>query len=88
VEDNSFPTTSSEDALGTSIGGITGPVVFGQLIEAGSRGNIFVAYVIAALFMIGAAIVEVTLGVRAEGKSLESVAMPLTAIEKATGATA
>jgi MFS family permease len=75
-------------ALGTSIGGITGPVVFGQLIEAGSRGNIFVAYVIAALFMIGAAIVEVTLGVRAEGKSLESVAMPLTAIEKATGATA
>ena len=74
-------------ALGTSIGGITGPVVFGQLIEAGSRANIFVAYVIAAMFMIGAAIVEVVLGVRAEGKSLESVAMPLTAIEKATGVT-
>ena len=74
-------------ALGTSIGGITGPVVFGQLIEAGSRANIFVAYVIAAMFMIGAAIVEVVLGVKAEGKSLESVAMPLTAIEKATGVT-
>jgi MFS family permease len=74
-------------AIGTAIGGISGPVVFGQLIEAGSRGDIFVAYVIAAVLMIGAAIVELILGVRAEGKSLESVAMPLTAIEKATGAT-
>ena len=74
-------------AIGTAIGGISGPVVFGQLIEAGSRGDIFVAYVIAAVLMIGAAIVELILGVRAEGKSLESVAMPLTAIEKATGVT-
>jgi MFS family permease len=74
-------------AIGTAIGGISGPVIFGQLIEAGSRGDIFVAYVIAAVLMIGAAIVESILGVRAEGKSLESVAMPLTAIEKATGAT-
>ena len=69
-------------AVGTSIGGITGPVVFGQLIEAGGRGNIFVAYVIGAGFMVGAAIVELVLGVRAEGKSLESVATPLTAIEE------
>jgi MFS family permease len=75
-------------AIGTSLGGITGPVVFGQLIEAGGRGNIFVAYIIGAVFMIGAAIVELILGVRAEGKSLESVARPLTAIEEATGATA
>ncbi|MDX6380277.1 MAG: hypothetical protein QOI57_1301 [Rubrobacteraceae bacterium] len=75
-------------AIGTSIGGITGPIIFGQLIEAGGRENIFIAYIIGAGFMIGAAIVEVILGVRAEGKSLESVARPLTAIEEATGATA
>jgi MFS family permease len=74
-------------AIGTAIGGISGPVVFGQLIEAGNRGDIFVAYLIAAVLMIGAAIVELILGIRAEGKSLENVAMPLTAIEKATGAT-
>jgi MFS family permease len=75
-------------AIGTSIGGITGPIIFGQLIEAGGRENIFIAYIIGAGFMIGAAIVEVILGVRAEGKSLENVARPLTAIEEATGATA
>jgi MFS family permease len=75
-------------AIGTSIGGITGPIIFGQLIEAGGRENIFFAYIIGAVFMIGAAIVEVILGVRAEGKSLESIARPLTAIEEATGATA
>ena len=62
-------------------------MIFRQLIEAGARGNIFIVYVIAAVLMIGAAIVELILGVGAEGKSLESVAMPLTAIEKATGAT-
>jgi hypothetical protein len=32
--------------------------------------------------------VELLLGVRAEGKSLEDVAMPLTAIEEATGVSA
>ena len=38
--------------------------------------------------MVFAAVIELTLGVRAEGKSLESVATPLTAIEKETGASA
>jgi hypothetical protein len=38
--------------------------------------------------MIFAALVEVFLGVRAEGQSLENVARPLTAIEEATGTSA
>ena len=38
--------------------------------------------------MIVAAVVEVILGVRAEGESLENVATPLTAIEEATGSSA
>jgi hypothetical protein len=35
--------------------------------------------------MVFAAVIELVLGVRAEGKSLENVATPLTAIEEATG---
>jgi hypothetical protein len=38
--------------------------------------------------MIGAAIAELILGVRAERRSLESIAAPLTAIQSETGATA
>lgn len=38
--------------------------------------------------MIFAAIIELVLGVRAEGKSLENIATPLTACEEATGTSA
>jgi hypothetical protein len=38
--------------------------------------------------MIFAALVEVFLGVQAEGQSLENVARPLTAIEEGTGKSA
>jgi hypothetical protein len=38
--------------------------------------------------MVLATVVELVLGVRAEGKSLENVATPLMAIEEATGASA
>jgi MFS family permease len=76
-------------AIGTGVGGITGPLIFGNLIgaatESGDRTYLLYAYLIGAGFMIVAAIVEVLLGVRAERQSLESVATPLTAIEQATG---
>jgi MFS family permease len=76
-------------AVGTAIGGITGPVLFGRLIEAanetGSREPLLVAYLIGAGFMIFAAIIQMILGVRAEQKSLESIAAPLTAIKEQTG---
>ena len=77
-------------AIGTAIGGITGPVLFGRLIEAanvsGSREPLLYAYLIGAGFMIFAAIIEIILGVRSERQSLESVAAPLTAIKQQTGA--
>jgi hypothetical protein len=38
--------------------------------------------------MIFAAVIELVIGIRAEGKSLENVATPLTAIEEATGKSA
>ncbi len=73
-------------AIGTALGGITGPVIFGQLIGTGDRGTLFIGYLIAAGVMLGAAVVELVIGVRAEQRSLESVAAPLTAIKEQTGA--
>lgn len=75
-------------SIATALGGISGPVIFGQLIGTGNATNLFIAYLIGAGFMIFAAVVEVLLGVRAEGQSLENVATPLTAIEEATGKSA
>jgi MFS family permease len=72
-------------SITTALGGISGPVIFGQLIGTGNAGKLFVAYLVGAGFMIFAAVIEVILGVRAEGQSLENVATPLTAIEEATG---
>lgn len=64
-------------ALGTALGGSIAPSVFGRLIETGSPWNVSFGYVVAALLLIAAAIVELKLGVDAEGKSLESIADPL-----------
>jgi MFS family permease len=75
-------------AIATGIGGISGPVIFGQLIGTGNATNLFIAYLVGAGFMVLAAVVELVLGVRAEGQSLENVATPLTAIEEATGKSA
>jgi MFS family permease len=66
-------------AVGTAIGGITGPLLFGQLIESGNRNYVAVSFLIGAAVMAVAGIVELVLGVKAEGKSLEDLALPLTA---------
>ena len=73
-------------AIGTGIGGVAAPAVFGALIEGGNRSDMFIAYLLSAGLMIFAAIVEIFLGVKAEGQSLESVATPLTAEEAPGGA--
>ena len=56
-------------------------MIFGYLIEGGNRGDMFITYLFSAGLLIFAAIVEIFLGVKAEGQSLESVATPLTAVE-------
>ena len=72
-------------AVGTAVGGISGPLLFGKLIDdasaSGDIGGIAVGYYIGAALMIAGGIVEAFLGVKAEGKSLESIAQPLTAEE-------
>jgi MFS family permease len=70
-------------AIGTGLGGIIGPLLFGKLIASG-RGSVFIGYLIGAAAMIGAGIVEALLGVDAEKKPLEEVAQPLSA-ESDTG---
>ncbi|HZC19183.1 MAG TPA: MFS transporter, partial [Rubrobacteraceae bacterium] len=74
-------------AVGTALGGITGPVIFGQLIGTGDRSALFLGYIAAAALMIVAALVELAVGVKAERRSLENVAAPLTAIRQETGTT-
>lgn len=64
-------------AIGTGIGGIAGPWLFGVLIDTGSRTSVFGGYVLAALLMLVAAGVALRFTVRAERKSLEEVAKPL-----------
>jgi len=69
-------------ALGTAVGGIAGPLVFGQLIAAGGSVPLFHGYLFAAALMIGAAAVELAIGVRSERQSLEDVAAPLASAER------
>jgi len=66
-------------ALGTAVGGIAGPVLFGALIDTGSRDRLMLGYLLAGGLMVGAAVVEAFLGVDAERRSLEEVAPPLSA---------
>lgn len=74
-------------AIGTAAGGISGPLLFGWLIDRASADQditgIALGYLVGAVLMIGAGIVEAFLGVKAEGRSLESVAQPLTADDRA-----
>ena len=66
-------------AIGTAAGGISGPVLFGVLIASGKRAELAIGYLIGAVLMIAAGLVEVWLGVNAEQKPLEEIATPLTA---------
>jgi MFS family permease len=64
-------------ALGTLIGGVTAPFLFGYLIGSGSSWAVAGGYAGAALLMIAAAVCETLWGVEAAGKSLEDIAEPL-----------
>jgi MFS family permease len=65
-------------AVGTGIGGISGPLLFGQLIESGERSQVMWSFLIGAAVMAVAGLVELWLGVAAEQRPLEELALPLT----------
>jgi MFS family permease len=68
-------------AAGTAIGGITGPLLFGQLIESEDRHLAALSFVIGAAVMAFGGVAELALGIKAEGQNLEDLAVPLTTAE-------
>src|SRR5690606_30321227 len=66
-------------SIGTALGGIVGPVLFGRLVESEVPGNVAFGYVLGASLMIAAGLVQWTLGVEAARRSLEEIAKPLSA---------
>ncbi|MEA2341245.1 MAG: hypothetical protein QOG11_1322 [Solirubrobacteraceae bacterium] len=68
-------------AVGTAVGGITGPLLFGRFIHSGNPDQVATGFFIGAGAMALGGIAELLWGVRAEGRSLEAIAKPLTAEE-------
>src|SRR5258706_1754776 len=68
-------------AVGTGIGGVAGPALFGVLIDSGSRTSVFAGYLLGSTLMIAAALIAWRYGIAAERRPLESVARPLAFVE-------
>jgi MFS family permease len=68
-------------ALGTGIGGVAGPWLFGALIDTGSRWSLYGGYLIGSVLMLAAALIAARYAVAAERKPLESVSRPLAAAD-------
>jgi MFS family permease len=68
-------------AIGTGIGGVAGPLLFGLLIDTGSRWSVFGGYLFGAVLMLGAAAIAFRYCVPAERKPLEAVCRPLAAVD-------
>jgi hypothetical protein len=83
-----FASAGASAAYLTGIGGVTGPALFGKLVETGKEVNVFYGYLIGGALMIAAGVAEWLIGVEAAGKSLEDVAKPLTAHDEEAEATA
>ena len=67
-------------AVGTGVGGVVAPSLFGLLIDTGSRVSVFWGYLLGSALMIIAGCIAWRWGVDAERKPLEEVARPLTFI--------
>ena len=63
-------------AVGTGLGGIIGPVLFGNLIATNRPFDVAIGYVIGGALMIAAGLVEVFLGVDAENRTLRGHRRP------------
>ena len=68
-------------AVGTGIGGVIGPALFGALIDTGSRNSVFAGYLLGSALMVAAGAIAWRYAVAAERKSLETVARPLASVE-------
>ncbi|MGW6890426.1 MFS transporter [Streptomyces chartreusis] len=73
-------------ALGTAAGGISGPLLFADLTGTGKVGDTVLAFQIGAGLMCLAGLVAAFFAVRAERRSLEDIARPLTAVTEPSSA--
>jgi MFS family permease len=64
-------------SLGTLVGGVGAPLLFGFLIAGGSRTHVGLGYLLGGLLMLAGAVCEYLIGVEAAGKSLETISSPL-----------
>ena len=64
-------------AIGTLIGGVGAPLLFGYLIKTGSKAHVAEGWALGAALMLLAAGLEAWIGVEAAGQSLEKVSKPL-----------
>jgi MFS family permease len=67
-------------AVGTALGGVVSPWLFGTLVASGERSAVFAGYLVGAGLMVVAALTEIAIGIKAERQPLESVARPLSAL--------
>jgi MFS family permease len=68
-------------AVGTGIGGVAGPWLFGVPIDTGSRVSVFGGYLFGAALMVVAGLIAALFCVPAERKPLEDVARPLAFVD-------
>jgi MFS family permease len=68
-------------AVGTGVGGVIGPWLFGVLIDTGSRASVFGGYLLGAALMLSAAFIAGRWGIAAERRPLEEVARPLASVD-------
>jgi MFS family permease len=67
-------------AIGTALGGITGPLAFNGLVGSDKPSDTTLAFCIGASLMAAAGLVEAVIGVNAERRRLEDIAATLSAI--------
>jgi MFS family permease len=69
-------------ALGTLLGGVAAPALFGALTQSNSRQELFWGYLGASALMAGGGLMEWKMGIAAERKSLESITAPLASADE------
>lgn len=68
-------------AIGTAVGGIIGPLLFGKLVATGHKDPVAIAFLIGAAVMALGGVVDLFFGVKAAGVQLEDIARPLSAVD-------
>ena len=72
-------------AIGTATGGITGPLVFANMVATGQPIDTAIAFSIGGALMVIAGVIAIFLSLDAERQSLEDIAAPLSSTAPTSG---